>query len=125
MNEILPEKRSFSDVIFRDINHFLDRFLGERYIPKNNFSHKQKNSILSYLYQKNFLELRKPQQKFYKETQLSETMTKEEIQNFLNNLKEVENYNRVFLITSICECQKRVAQTGFFFIFLKVLDNFI
>ena len=116
MNEI-PHKKSFSDVIFGDINHFLDRFLGERYIPKNNFSHKQKNNILSYLYQKNFFDLRKPQQKFYKENELSETMTKEEIQNFLNNLKEIENYNRVFLITSICECQKRVAQTGFIFLY--------
>ena len=116
MNEI-QQKKSFSDIIFGDINRFLDRFLGERYVAKNNFSHKQKNNIIAYLYFKNSLDLMKPKQKFYTETQLSDNMTKDDIQNYLNNLKEIENYNRIFLITSFYECQKRVAQTGFYIYF--------
>lgn len=110
----LPQKNSFINIIFRDLNNFLNHFLGDRYSPKNNFSHKQKVNILSYLYYKNYSDMNKPGQKFYHEKDFSEKMNLQETESYLKNLDEIDYYNRIFLISTTYECQKRVGKTGSF-----------
>ena len=117
--ELPVQKSSFFDIIFRDLSTFFSRFLGSEYHPKNNFSHRQKTTILTYLFNKNYYDLSKPKQTFYKETSLFPEMSEEEIDNYLANLTEIENYNRIFLIASFAECSKKVSMTGFLFDFSK------
>lgn len=110
-------KNTFLGTISHDFHHFISRFLGEKYHPRNNFSQKQKNKILEYLYLKNAKELRRPKQKYYKETNFYPEMSKEQATEFLKHLDEIESYNRMFLISSYNECQKRVATTGIYLFF--------
>ena len=117
--DVATQKSSFFDIIFRDLSSFFSRFFGSEYRQKNNFSHKQKTTILTYLFNKNYYDLSKPKQTFYKETSLSSGMREEEIDNFLANLTEIEHYNRIFLIASFAECVNKVSMTGFLFDFFK------
>ena len=109
----IPESPGLLDVAFRDVDNFINRFYGELYKPRNNFSFRQKSLILSYLFHKNSFEMAHPKQKYYKITKLTDSLQKDEINEYLGHLTQLDSYNRVFLVSAMGESLNTLAKTGY------------
>jgi len=96
-----------------DIADFVKRTItmGGEYESKNNFSFTQKQKILSYIYFKNNHDLQKSRMFTYLNVKAGNT--KESIQNRIDHLNEMKDYNRAFFIYNLARCQNRLRNTGY------------
>jgi len=103
----------YTERFFDDLGGFFkNTLIGKYYESKNNFSFNQKQKILSYLYFKNSVDLDKSRMFTY--INVKDEGTKESIQNRIDHLKEMKQYNRSYFIYNMAQCQNRLRTTGTF-----------
>jgi hypothetical protein len=103
-------------VALGDIANFISRIFGDVYQPKNNFSFGVKQQILAYLYEKNDFDISESKKKPSSNLGASGHLPgdKVSIKARLEYLKEIDKYNRMFLISSMADSQRRLRFTGGF-----------
>ncbi len=84
--------------------------MGVNYEPKNNFSFTQKQKIISYMYFKNNSDLQKG--RIFTYLNVETQNTKESIQNRIDHLKEMKEYNRTYFVYNLARCQNRLRTIG-------------
>jgi GTP-dependent phosphoenolpyruvate carboxykinase len=96
-----------------DVGGFFKRTLsGSYYETKNNFSLNQKQKIMNYLYYKNTVDL--DRSKLFTYLNAKDEGTKESIQNRVEHLKEMKQFNRAYFIYNLGQCQNRLRTLGIF-----------
>lgn len=104
------QKQGFFDYEIFDFRLVVMRLFGAGYIAKNNFSHSQKINILNYLYLKNQMDMSKPKRKFYNEIEAKESV--QYMEEDLKKLEQIEEYNRIFVISNSLHCYSRIKIVG-------------
>lgn len=112
IQQINEDKPSFIFTALRDTQVFIWKLFGKYYKKKNNFSFKQKQTILNYLFYKNLIDLSKTKVKSYENVELNSMKYYE---NQINKLEEIKQHNRMFLISNSLSCYKRIGYLGFIF----------
>jgi len=105
------------DKAVTDISDFIKRTLGESYESKNNYSFTQKQKIMGYIYFKNNTDLQKA--KMFTYLNIKAGNTRESIQNRIDHLNEMKDYNRAYFIYNLARCQNRLRTTGNF-LYIKI-----
>ena len=100
----------FANSVLGEFGSFFRRVFGGSYVPQNDFSYTQKQQILGYLYEKNNLDMSKKSHFTY--LNYESVATEDEIKKRLEHLEQMRQYNRMFMISDLCQAQNRIRLTG-------------